>query len=236
MAESTSRHGRSRQGRDVRKFQGKVQKGLTELVFVVDESGSMYDLAQDTVGGFNSMLKKNKEADGRANVSAVFFNGGSRVAIDRVPIEQVRPLKARDCEPEGCTALLDALGGAISHTALVQSCQPEGYRAEHVVFVVITDGLENASRTYSYSRVKRMIEGYRRQGWEFVFLGANIDAVAEAERLGIAEDHAAQYVSDDEGMDLAYGAMAEVTCAVHATGAVPAGWNARVNADAHRRG
>ncbi|MGN0070722.1 MAG: hypothetical protein ACI361_02645 [Atopobiaceae bacterium] len=236
MAERSSRHTGGRQGRDVRKLQGKVQKGLTELVFVVDESGSMYDLAQDTVGGFNSMLKKNKEADGRANVSAVFFNGRSRVAIDRVPIEQVRPLKARDYEPEGCTALLDALGGAISHTALVQSCQPEGYRAEHVVFVVITDGLENASRTYSYSRVKRMIEGYQRQGWEFVFLGANIDAAAEAERLGIAEDHAAQYVSDGAGMDLAYGAMAEVTCAVRATGAVPKGWNARVNADARRRG
>lgn len=142
---------------DVLKLYGKVQQGLTELVFVVDESGSMYDLAKDTVGGFSSMLRKNREADGKANVSAVFFSDGTRVALDRVPIEDARPLNRCDYEPGGSTALLDALGGAISHTAKVQSYQPDGFRAEHVVFVAITDGYENASHRYAYVRVKWMI-------------------------------------------------------------------------------
>ena len=144
---------------DVLQLHAKVQQGLTELVFVGDESGSMYALAKDTVGGFNSMLRKNREADGKANVSAVFFSDGTRVALDRVPIEHVRPLNRCDYEPGGSTALLDALGGAISHMAKVQSYQPEGFRAEHVVFAVITDGYENASHRYTYARVKRMIQG-----------------------------------------------------------------------------
>lgn len=228
--------GRGGEDRDVLRLHGGTRRGLTELVFVVDESGSMYELAGDTVGGFNATLERNRRLDGEANVSVVFFNDRPHVAVDRRPIEDVRPLGRRDYQPGGCTALLDALGGAISHTAKVQACQPDGYRAEHVVFVVITDGLENASHRYGYGRVRRMVEGYRRQGWEFVFLGANIDAAAEADQLGIGRDHVAQYVSDSDGMALAYDAVAEATCAARDLGCVPAGWNDRVNADARRRG
>ncbi|MGN0077125.1 MAG: VWA domain-containing protein [Parafannyhessea sp.] len=237
---ASAKHGRSEarggEDRDVLSLGGGVRRGLTELVFVVDESGSMYDLASDTVGGFNSTLERNRRLDGEANVSVVFFSDRSRVAVDRRPIREVRPLGRGDYRPGGCTALLDALGGAISHTAKVQSYQPDGYRAEHVVFVVITDGLENASHRYGYGRVRRMVEGYRRQGWEFVFLGANIDAAAEAGQLGIGRDHVAQYVSDSDGMALAYDAVAEATCAARDLGCVPTGWNDRVNADARRRG
>lgn len=220
---------------DVFELSGRVQRGLTELVFVVDESGSMYDLQDDTVGGFNSTLQRNKQVDGQANVSVVFFSDRSRVAVDRKPIQEVRPLRHRDYQPGGCTALLDALGGAIRHTAQVQHYQPDGHLAEHVVFVVITDGLENASTTYTYARVRRMVQAYRRQGWEFVFLGANIDAAAEADHLGIARDHATQYVSDACGTGLAYDAIAQATCGARCEGAVPTGWNSRVSEDARRR-
>lgn len=231
--------GRRRYGggrdRDVLELAGRVRPGLTELVFVVDESGSMHALRDDTVGGFNATLEKNRRLGGEANVSVVFFSDESRVACDRRPILEVEPLGPDDYQPGGCTALLDALGGAIRHTALVQSCQPDGWRAEHVVVVAITDGLENASHGYTYDRVRRMVEAYSRQGWEFVFLGANIDAIAVASRIGICEDRVAQYVCDRDGVGLAYAAMADVTCGAR-VGSIPLDWNARVNDDARHRG
>lgn len=230
-----NRYGSGRVDHDVPEPGGRVRPGLTELVFVVDESGSMNALRDDTVGGFNVTLEKNRRLDGEANVSVVFFSDEARVACDRRPISEVEPLGPDDYQPGGCTALLDALGGAIKHTALVQSCQPDGWRAEHVVVVVITDGLENASHSYTYDRVRRMVGACKRQGWEFVFLGANIDAIEEAGRIGICEDRVAQYVCDRGGVSLAYDAVSDVTCGAR-VGCIPPDWNARVNEDARHRG
>ncbi len=213
-----------------------MKKNLTELVFVVDRSGSMAGLESDTIGGLNATLQKNREVEGECNVSIVLFDNVSEVLVDRKPINEVANLTTRQYQVRGCTALLDAVGDAIRYTEKVQTILPEDYRAEHVVFTIITDGMENASRHRTYPEVKRMIEAKQEQDWEFLFLGANIDAAAEAGRMGIRADRATQYVSDDAGTALAYEAMACAQVSRRTTGQVDAAWSAAPMADAARRG
>lgn len=213
-----------------------MKKNLTELVFVVDRSGSMAGLESDTIGGLNATLQKNREVEGECLVSIVLFNDTSKVIVDRMPIDQVHDLTTREYQVGGCTALLDATGDAVRFHDKVQRILPEDHRAEHVIFAIITDGLENASNHRTYDEVKRMIEAKQEAGWEFIFLGANIDAAAEAGRMGIRADHASEYVSDGAGSALAYEAMACAQVSRRATGAVRADWKAAAQADADARG
>ena len=212
-----------------------MKKDLTELVFIVDKSGSMCGLEADTIGGLNSTLKKNRALPGEANVSIVLFDDTSEVLLDRKPLTEVRDLTQNDYQVGGCTALLDAVGDAVRYHTKVQQILPEDHRAEHVMFVIITDGMENASRRRSYGEVKRLIEQQREQGWEFLFLGANIDAAAEAGRIGIAANRASRYVSDDTGSQIAYEAIARAQCETRVMGAPTASWNAAPMADAAAR-
>ncbi len=191
-----------------------MKKDLTELVFILDKSGSMSDLVKDTVGGYNSLLKQNREAPGEALVSTVLFDHRVEVLHDRVPIDQVKPLTEKDYVPSGCTALLDAVGGAIRYHERVQKILPEEYRPAHTLFCITTDGLENASKRYGYAQVKRMIEAGRERGWEFLFLGANIDVAAEAGRLGIDEDCAVEFSATSDGCAAAFDEMCLASAAV----------------------
>ena len=213
-----------------------MKKDLTELVFIVDRSGSMHGLEADTIGGLNSTLQKNRELPGEALVSLVLFDNTSTVVLDRKPLSDVHPLTQADYQVGGCTALLDAVGGAVRYHTKVQKILPEDHRAEHMVFVIITDGMENASKRYSYRDVKRLIEKRRKKGWEFLFLGANIDAAEEAGRLGIAQNRASQYKADAEGSRVAYEAIAEAQCETRVFGAPSARWNSAPMADVARRG
>lgn len=214
------------------------KQGLrTEIVFILDASGSMSGLESDTVGGFNGMIERNREEPGEAVVSTVIFNDKSRVLHDRIDIREVPRLTRRQYRCCGCTALLDAVGDAIERTDLVQSVQPTGYKADKVLFAITTDGLENASRRFTYRRVKRLIEQHRERGWEFLFIGANIDAAAEAENLGIAPECAAGYVADDAGTEVLYSAMSEAVANVRAARPAAAGaWRASLDEDVKKRG
>lgn len=191
------------------------KQGLrTEIVFILDASGSMSGLESDTVGGFNGMIERNREEPGEAVVSTIIFNDKSYVLHDRIDIREVPRLTRRQYRCSGCTALLDAVGGAIKHVDVVQGVLPDGYKADKVLFVITTDGMENASRRFSYAQIKRMIEQRRERGWEFLFIGANIDAGAEAEQLGIERDRAADYLADEQGTEVLYAAMASAVASV----------------------
>lgn len=191
------------------------KQGLrTEIVFILDASGSMSGLESDTVGGFNGMIERNREEPGEAVVSTIIFNDKSYVLHDRIDIREAPCLTRRQYRCSGCTALLDAVGGAIKHVDVVQGVLPDGYKADKVLFVITTDGMENASRRFSYAQIKNMIERRRKQGWEFLFIGANIDAGAEAEQLGIERDRAADYLADEQGTEVLYSAMASAVASV----------------------
>ena len=213
-----------------------MKKNLTELVFIVDCSGSMHGLEADTIGGLNATLQKNREVEGDCIVSIVLFNQRSRVIVDRKPLGKVRNLTTDQYQVGGCTALLDAVGDAVRYTTKVQAILPKSHRADNVIFAIITDGLENASNHRSYAEVKRMIEKQQKRGWEFIFLGANIDAAAEAGRIGIRADRASRYVADSDGSALAYEAMACAQTSVRASGSMAPTWNAQASQDAARRG
>ena len=180
-----------------------MKKGLTELVMILDRSGSMRGLEADTIGGFNSMIEKQKKEDGEVYVSAILFDDRSDVIYDRVDIRRIEPMTDRQYYVRGCTALLDAVGGAIKHISTVHRYAREEDVPEKTIFVITTDGMENASRTYDYDKVRRMIERQKEEhDWEFVFLGANIDAAKEAARFGISASRAATYRQDSYGTKL----------------------------------
>lgn len=191
-----------------------MKKNLTELVFILDKSGSMYGLVDDTIGGYNALLKQNKMTEGEALVSTVLFNHKSQVLHDRVPIEDVALLTSRDYVPSGCTALLDAVGGAIHYHEHVQCILPPELRPEHTLFCITTDGFENASEEYDYDRVKHMISAAQERGWEFIFLGANIDVAEEAGRLGIREDRAVRYEPTSDGVSFAFDTLCQASVAM----------------------
>ena len=202
-----------------------MKKGLTEMVFILDRSGSMAGLEADTIGGYNSMLAKQKALEGEALVSTVLFDHASTVICDRMPLSKVSEMTEEEYFVRGCTALLDAVGGAIHHIGNVHKYARDEDRPEKTVFVITTDGMENASKTYTYGRVQEMIKRQtEKYGWEFLFLGANIDAKAEAGRLGIDEKRAVKYHSDKKGTALNYKVVGEAIAEFRCCSAIRDDW------------
>lgn len=209
---------------------------LTEVVFILDRSGSMHGLESDTIGGFNSMLAKQKNGEGKALVSTLLFDDESKVLHDRQPIDIIAPMTDKDYQVRGCTALLDAVGGAIHHIGNVHKYAREEDRPNKTLFVIITDGMENASRHYTHDKVKNMIKRQQeRYGWEFMFLGANIDAIAEAGRYGIRKEMAANYICDKRGTALNYSAVGEVLCSMRANRPITNAWKDEIDRDYMKR-
>ena len=209
-----------------------MKKNLTEMVFILDKSGSMSGLEADTIGGFNSMIERQKNAEGEALVSTVLFSDDSVVIHDRVDVHKVEPLTSQQYYVGGCTALIDALGGAIHHIGNVHKYAREEDRPEHTIFIITTDGMENASRRYTSDQVKAMVKRQKEKyGWEFLFLGANIDAVETAARYGIGADRAVNYVNDEKGQQLNYRVVSETVCSVRENRPISAGWKAEIEKD-----
>ncbi len=198
-----------------------MKKGLTELVFILDRSGSMGGLESDTIGGFNGMLQKQRKEEGEANVTTVLFDDQIEIIHDRFTIDIVKPLTDADYYVRGCTALLDAVGGTVKKVENIQKHLPEEQRAEKIIFVITTDGQENASREYSANMVKKMIEKNQEKGWQFLFLGANIDAAEEAEKIGIKRTHAASYKNDSRGVKLNFEVAGRVMSCMRASECAP---------------
>ena len=215
-----------------------MKKGLTEIVFILDRSGSMSGLEADTIGGFNSLVRKQRKGQGEALVSTVLFDDKCEVIHDRVPMGSVKELTEDEYFVRGCTALLDAVGGAIHHIGNIHKYARDEDRPEKTLFIITTDGMENASCRYSYAKVKRMVERQKtKYGWEFLFLGANMDAIEAAGNIGIKADHAVTYQNDEEGTALNYEVMEEAIHHVRCS-SVPLGasWKARIDDDRKRRG
>ena len=214
-----------------------MNKNVTEIVFILDRSGSMAGLEADTIGGFNSMIAKQKAEAGTAYVSTVLFDNESLVIHDRVEVQQVRPMTRKDYYVRGCTALLDAVGDAIRHIGNVHKYAREEDRPAKTLFVITTDGMENASRRYNYAMVKEMITRRQQEGWEFLFLGANIDATREAARFGIHADHAADYHADSIGTCVVYDTVNDAICQARKCAApLSANWKENVDRDFRKRG
>lgn len=213
-----------------------MKKNLTELVFILDRSGSMNGLEADTIGGFNSMIEKQKKEAGDALVSTILFDHETEVLHDRVEIRNIAPLTDKDYSVRGCTALLDAIGGAIRHIGNIHKyARPEDV-PEHTLFIITTDGMENASRVYSSDEIKEMIERQKtKYGWEFLFLGANIDAVETARHFGIAEDRAVTYHSDSVGTMLNYAVMSDAISSVRSSRPLSADWKQKIDEDFKKR-
>ena len=213
-----------------------MKQNLTEIVFILDRSGSMSGLEADTIGGFNSMIEKQKNAEGEALISTVLFDNTSEVIHDRVSVQSIKPMTRDDYTVRGCTALLDAIGGAIHHIGNVHKYARAEDVPEHTLFVITTDGMENASHRYSSEKVKKMIERQKEKyGWEFLFLGANIDAVETARHFGISEDRAVNYHSDSEGTQLNYEVLSEAICSVRCSAPLDANWKKRIDEDYESR-
>lgn len=215
-----------------------MKKGFTELIFILDRSGSMAGLESDTIGGFNSMLQKQKKEEGEALVTTVLFDDRYELLHDRVAIEKIGPMTDSQYFVRGCTALLDAVGRTIARMSASWQQMPEELRAEKVIFVITTDGLENASKEYTYDLLRGMIQKYKEAyGWEFLFLGANMDAVAEAARFGICRDRAVTYQNDSQGVQLNYQVVGEFLCEARACSApVGASWKTKIETDVKDRG
>ncbi len=213
-----------------------MKQNLTEVVFLLDRSGSMSGLETDTIGGFNAMLAQQKEGEGEALLSAVLFDHESKVLYDRVPIEKVPPMTQDSYVVRGSTALLDAIGDAISHIAMVHKYARREDVPAHTIFVITTDGMENASRRHSSDTIKRLIERQKTQyGWEFLFLGANIDAVETAANIGIERDRAANYHSDSRGTRSNYDAVSKAIHTVRADLELRETWKADIDEDFAKR-
>ncbi len=221
-----------------------MSKNITEIVYILDRSGSMGGLEDDTIGGFNSMMEKQKKTGEKAFVSTVLFDDEIEILHDRVPIDKVETMTDEQYFVRGCTALLDAVGGAIHHIGNVHKYARKEDRPDKTIFVITTDGMENASGIYSYEKVKKMIKRQQKKyGWEFIFVGANIDAYAEAQRFGIRKDRAVNYVHDGLGTKRLYGGLSMAVCSVMSA---PAGcaadvldecdWEADIAADYEERG
>ena len=210
---------------------------MTELVFILDRSGSMGGLEADTIGGFNAMLEKQRRHDEETLVSTVLFDTQCTVLHDRLPLDKVPPLTRENYSVGGCTALLDAVGGAIHHIGNVHKYARREDVPRRTLFVITTDGLENASRRYSYEKVRAMIEKEKtKYGWEFLFLGANMDAAAEAKRFGIGADRAASYRCDKQGTALNYEVIGDAVMKVRCGVKLSADWAAPIEADVRKRG
>lgn len=213
-----------------------MKNNITELIFILDRSGSMAGLEGDTIGGFNAMIEKQKKEPGEALVSTVLFDSESSILHDRLRLEQIEPMTDRDYVPRGCTALLDAIGGAIRHTGSVHKyIRPEDV-PERTMFVITTDGMENASRKYGADEVRSMIrERKERDGWEFLFIGANIDAVQTAARIGIDRDRAVDYSADKQGTRVVYECLAKTVGSFRSRMPLKADWCEEIREDHENR-
>ena len=220
-----------------------MNKNLTEIVYILDRSGSMGGLEEDTIGGFNSMMEKQKKADGEALVSTVLFDDVCEVLHDRVPLDKVEKMTDQQYYVRGCTALLDAVGGAIHHIGNIHKYAREEDRPAKTIFVITTDGMENASKIYSYDKIQKMVKKQQKKyGWEFIFIGANIDAYAEAQRLGVRKDRAVNYVHDEIGTAKVYAGVSKAVCGfMNIPDGIDyelndTGWADEINEDYNRRG
>lgn len=219
-----------------------MKKGLTEIVFILDRSGSMSGLEADTIGGYNSLIEKQKKEEGEAYISTVLFDDICEVLHDRVTLEQIQPMTDKEYYVRGCTALLDAIGSAIHHIGNVHKYAREEDRPEKTLFIITTDGQENSSSRYTYKKVKHMVERQKEKfGWEFLFLGANIDAIAEAGRFGIKADRAVNYHCDKKGTAVNYECLSKAISKVRQSerdacmDEVLNGWDEDILADYKRR-
>ena len=214
----------------------KKNNNITELVFILDRSGSMGGLEADTIGGFNGMIEKQKKEEGEAYVSTILFDNESEVIHDRVKLSEIRPMTEEDYYVRGCTALLDAIGDAVKHISNIHKyARPEDVPA-HTMFVITTDGMENASRRYTYKEIKKLIGKQKELGWEFLFIGANIDAVEVAERVGISKERTANYVSDSVGTSMVCQALAAPISAMRKNEAISREWAETLEEDKASRG
>ena len=210
---------------------------MTELVFILDRSGSMSGLEKDTIGGFNSMIEKQKKEAGEALVSTVLFDNDCTVIHDRLPLDKVPRMTEKEYFTRGCTALLDAVGGAIHHIGSIHKYARREDVPEKTMFIITTDGYENASRRYDYDMVRKMIARQKEKyGWEFLFLGANIDAAAEDRRFSISADRAVNHKCDEAGTALIYEVIGEAVCTVRASRPLGADWKKRIDEDVQKRG
>ena len=218
----------------------EMSRNLTELVFVIDKSGSMHGLESDTIGGFNSMISEQRETRSELDevlVSTVLFSDESDVVSDRIPINRIEPMTDSQYRVGGCTALLDTLGGAIRHIGNVHKYARKEDVPDRTLFVVITDGLENASRRYSHEEVRKLIDRQRdRYGWEFMFLGANMDAVTEATGLGFSSKNSVTYCCDSVGTSLNYNALGGAISSFRSRGEIDENWKASIEEDMRKRG
>ena len=215
----------------------KKTNNITELVFILDRSGSMSGLEADTIGGFNAMIEKQRKEYGACYVSTVLFDDNTEVLHDRVNLSDIKPMTDKEYTVRGCTALIDALGGAIHHIGNIHKYARREDVPEHTMFIITTDGMENASRKYSSDKVKAMIERQKEKyGWEFLFIGANIDAVETAAQYGISEDRAVNYVPDPTGTHILYDSVSAVVCDVRASKCVDNSWGEKLNKDYIKRG
>ncbi|NMA68426.1 MAG: VWA domain-containing protein [Desulfitobacterium sp.] len=214
-----------------------MKKGLTELVFILDKSGSMSGLERDTIGGFNAMLKKQKTIDGECYITTVLFDHNHELLHDRIDIRAVSGITEREYEVGGTTALLDAIGRTINKIGNAQKHTDEDYRAENVLFIIITDGEENSSREFSLEKIKMLIERQKNEyGWEFIFLGANIDAISTAGQIGISPDRAQDFHADGEGIELNFQVMSEAVASYREQSSIPEDWKEEIEKDFHKRG
>lgn len=214
-----------------------MKKGLTELVFILDRSGSMSGLEADTIGGYNAMLRKQKEEEGDAILTTVLFDDNYELLHDRCRLKGVMPITEKEYFVRGTTALLDAIGKTINKIVNAQKYTAEEERAEHVMFVITTDGMENASREFNYERIRTMIEHQKQKyRWEFIFLGANIDAIKTAERFGIDKDRASNYNADSEGTKINYEVISETISMMRSNKEISKDWKKKIDADYRKRG
>lgn len=213
-----------------------MKKNLTELVFILDKSGSMAGLEKDTIGGFNAMIEKQKKLDGECLVSCVLFDNEQKVIYDRVPVAEVRPMTEDDYTVGGCTALVDALGLSVKHIGNIHKYIREEDVPEHTVFVITTDGMENASRHYSSDKVKKMVsKKTEKYGWEFLYLAANIDAVETGAAIGIRKERTANYKCDGKGTGLLYETVSEAIYGLRTCKAVDDNWAEDLEKDNRKR-
>ena len=214
-----------------------MKNNITELVFILDRSGSMAGLESDTIGGFNGMIEKQKKEEGECFVSTVLFDNVSEVLHDRVRLSEIKPMTDKEYTVRGCTALIDAIGGAIHHIGNIHKYARKEDVPEHTMFIITTDGMENASNMYSAEKVKQMIERQKRKyGWEFLFIGANIDAVETAKCYGIAEDRAVNFCADSKGTGILYESVACAVSQVRQCAPLSDEWKNRIDEDYRSRG
>ena len=215
----------------------KQKNNVTELVFILDRSGSMAGLESDTVGGFNAMIEKQKKEEGSCFVSTVLFDDQSQVLHDRIPLEKVPKMTEKEYFVRGCTALIDAIGGAIHHIGIVHKYARDEDVPAKTLFVITTDGMENASRRYNAEDVRKMIQSKKEKyGWEFLFIGANIDAVETASHFGINKDRAVNYTHDSVGTHVLYDTVSEAICCARSSGSISSDWGKSIDEDYRRRG